>query len=171
MIVRIDDISESGLHIKTTRKPQWVTNIPELVDDSSDLILDSDLMFDFNVLKVIKEISVNGFIVFNIISSCSRCLDSVSQRLKTDINLLLSPKEVLKENDGDVDHDTYEGDSIDLSDYFREQIAISLPTSLYCKDDCKGLCLNCGINLNIDQCNCKLKWADTRFAVLKDIKL
>ena len=48
---------------------------------------------------------------------------------------------------------------------------LSLPFKVLCQEDCKGLCKECGINLNTGECNCEDKWEDPRFSVLKDIKV
>src|SRR3972149_1229351 len=108
MKIRVSDIGESGLHIKTFRKPEWLTNIPELSSD---------------------------------------------------------------EGDEDIDFETYKGDEIDLGGYLRELIAMSLPIKVLCGEGCKGLCPNCGVNLNLEECFCKDNWVDPRFAVLRNLKV
>jgi len=44
---------------------------------------------------------------------------------------------------------------IDLTDDIREDIIIRLPQRFLCSNACKGLCFNCGQNLNIKKCSCK----------------
>ena len=40
----------------------------------------------------------------------------------------------------------------------------------FCREDCKGLCPQCGIDRNTDTCNCE-KPIDPRLAALKGLKL
>ena len=47
----------------------------------------------------------------------------------------------------------------------NEEVSLSLPNKILCKDDCKGLCPKCGANLNVKQCNCK-KDVDPRMEAL-----
>lgn len=47
------------------------------------------------------------------------------------------------------------GDIIDLDEDIRQEIILDYPMKSLCKADCKGLCPNCGQNLNIDNCGCK----------------
>lgn len=173
MLFNVDDITGDGLRIKTRKQSDWVTNIPELVDELSDLGLSKDIDIDLNVTRIIKEVSVNGLINFGLKAKCSRCLSDVELDLKSDVNLILTPKdELLSESgDGDLDQDFYEGDTVDISGYLRELIAISIPFNIICSEQCKGLCSNCGINLNNADCNCEKKQKKSAFAVLKDIKL
>ena len=39
-----------------------------------------------------------------------------------------------------------------------------------CREDCKGLCAQCGTNLNTDTCECAPVWEDPRLAALKVLK-
>ena len=173
MLFNVDDITGDGFQIKTLRKSDWVTNIPELVDEKSDLGLDKNIDFDLNVTRVIRDISVNGKINFGIRAICSRCLTEVKKDLNSDVNLILTPKDEFfaESGDEDLDHEFYEGDTVDLSGYLRELIAITIPINFICGIGCKGLCSNCGINLNNNECNCKKNERKSAFAVLKDIKL
>ena len=171
MLIRIDDITDSGLEIKTQRSANWVTNIPEIVNKTKGLSLNKVIDINCNVTKVLKEISVNGLIQFGIVTQCSRCLREVELDLKTDISLTLTPKEENEDTGGGIDHEVYEGESIDLSNYFREQIAMNLPYRVVCREDCKGLCPKCGVDLNFEKCSCERSLNDSAFSVLKGIKL
>ena len=171
MLIRIDDITAGGLQIKTQKNANWVTNIPEIVNKTKELSLKRNINIDCNVTKVLKEISVKGNIQFGIITQCSRCLKEVEVDLMTDISLTLTPKDENEEDVSDIDHEVYEGESIDLSNYFREQIAMNLPYRVVCNEDCKGLCPKCGVDLNIKNCSCEKSLDNSSFSVLKGIKL
>ena len=49
----------------------------------------------------------------------------------------------------------YENDEIDLGQLMQEQFYLALPMKPLCRDDCKGLCPECGTNLNRGTCDCK----------------
>lgn len=51
----------------------------------------------------------------------------------------------------------YRGPQIDLAIGIREAIILSQPSMHLCKDDCRGLCPVCGINLNTEYCSCKIE--------------
>ena len=164
-------MGESGLHIKTFRKPEWLTNIPELSSDEGDTHLSSNINVDLLLAKVLKEISVRGNIWFSIETPCARCLDTIDLILEPEVNLILLPEYLTHEEDEDIDYETYKGDEIDLGGYLRELIAMSLPIKVLCVEECKGLCPNCGVNLNLEECSCKDNWVDPRFAVLRNLKV
>jgi uncharacterized protein len=70
-----------------------------------------------------------------------------------------------------ADEELFDGKTIDLDPLVREQVLLALPMHAVCRDDCKGLCGQCGKNLNEGQCGCVGTQVDPRLAVLKNIKL
>lgn len=173
MKIKISDISETGLHIVTFRKPEWLINIPELVGGGDSTVLSSNLNFDLTVTKVLKEVSVRGKIWFSIESLCARCLTNLDLIITPEVKLILSPGNVSDEKDDreNIQHEAYRGDEIDLGDYLREVIAMSLPIKVLCDEECRGLCASCGANLNTKECSCKEDWVDPRFDVLRSLKV
>lgn len=173
MIIKLSDITESGLNVSTVKSPGWLTNfsdISKLNRENSEIAFDSDIFVTLEISKAIKNIYVNGDIKFRLTSSCARCLDDVRKDIQQKVSLILTLKKdsFVLETGG---MDFYEGDTVDLSDYIREQIALSIPMRILCEVECKGLCNKCGINLKEGSCECANEWADTRFAVLKNIKV
>jgi len=87
-----------------------------------------------------------------------------------------NPKEiklyaVISEDDSDEDDpDVFplEGDGIDLTEILRTLFILNMDTKFLCKPDCKGLCPNCGKNLNLGACECR-KETDPRIAVLEQL--
>ena len=107
---------------------------------------------------------------------CSRCLEPFTIDVDAPFDLRYQPhaeaqgpseREVAA---GDMDTAFYENDEIDLGQLMGEQFYLSLPMKPLCKDDCKGLCSNCGTNLNKATCDCKIQWEDPRLAALRALK-
>lgn len=70
----------------------------------------------------------------------------------------------------DLDVFPYAGDVIDLEPLVREQFILAVPFAPLCKDDCLGLCPQCGVDRNVSSCACE-KPIDPRFAALQGLKL
>jgi len=170
MKISVSDIRDEGLNIHTRMSPGWLDNIPELQSGEENTRLASDIDVDLVLTKALREVTVLGNLSFSIEAPCSRCLDTVRLDIQPEIRLLLSPADKVKDVD-DIDHETYRGDEVDLDDYLRGLIAVSLPVKVVCGEDCKGLCPKCGANLNRESCDCEKQWEDPRFAVLKKLKL
>ena len=71
----------------------------------------------------------------------------------------------------DTDEEVFDGKTIDLDPIVREQVLLALPMGVVCREDCQGLCAQCGQNLNEKKCGCEQRVIDPRLAALKDIKL
>jgi len=61
------------------------------------------------------------------------------------------------------------GYTLDLTEPIISSILLSLPMKTICDEDCKGICPNCGRDLNEGQCNCEDKNIDPRLAKLKEL--
>jgi uncharacterized protein len=61
------------------------------------------------------------------------------------------------------------GDEIDLYEPARDELALALPTTPLCRDDCRGLCPTCGTDLNGDPCGGHGDDSDSPFATLRDL--
>jgi len=69
----------------------------------------------------------------------------------------------------DVDISYYTDDQIDLIELLREQFYLALPMKPLCREDCRGLCPQCGVNRNTGTCECEPGWEDPRLAPLKGL--
>lgn len=95
--------------------------------------------------------------------SCDRCLADYTQ----DVNQIATHTVVRTLNGSDDDDFVVTEDGIvELLSLATNDIILSLPSKFLCTDDCKGLCVTCGINLNTADCNCSAPTGDPRFAAL-----
>lgn len=60
---------------------------------------------------------------------------------------------------------------VDVSGLAREAVILALPAQIVCSPDCRGLCPQCGQNLNLGECGCGPQEADERWGKLKDLRL
>ena len=63
----------------------------------------------------------------------------------------------------------YRNETLDLGELMHEQFVLALPMKPLCSDACKGLCPQCGTNLNKGTCDCKPSWTDPRLAALQGL--
>lgn len=59
----------------------------------------------------------------------------------------------------DLDRVPIDADFIDLSSMIRDAIHLAVPIAPRCRDDCRGICPECGANLNLEECQCHQKTA------------
>jgi uncharacterized protein len=111
-------------------------------------------------------------------TACVRCLELFAMKLHQDLDLLYLPQSenVGPEDDSErelSDKDMavgfYQDDKIDLKQVIWEQVYLALPMKPLCKEDCRGLCPQCGTNLNLSMCSCERETVDPRLATLKTL--
>jgi uncharacterized protein len=71
--------------------------------------------------------------------------------------------------DGDLSLSVFEGEVVDIDELVREQLLLSLPAQVLCREECKGLCPVCGGDRNLTDCKCQEAETDPRWAGLKEI--
>ena len=109
-------------------------------------------------------------------TTCARCAEEFKGSNERTFRLVMAPKSVGMESDpglraDDLEFSLYDGEEIDLGPLVREQLLLALPTRPLCREDCRGLCPHCGINLNRGECHCRAEAPDPRFAVLRSLKI
>ncbi len=113
-----------------------------------------DVSFKGNVSNVGGAFAVNGTMTAEYSGECDRCLARYSKRVRLPLVRVFSEGTgELSGIDGD-DVEKMEGTVIDLAPHLREEIILSMPIRLLCKDDCKGICPDCGKDLNTGECIC-----------------
>jgi uncharacterized protein len=58
---------------------------------------------------------------------------------------------------------------IDMAPAMREQVLLNIPLRMLCRLDCRGLCSQCGQDLNSEMCDCEEESIDSRLAILRDL--
>ncbi len=126
--------------------------------------------------EVIKDIRLRGRLTAGLELQCARCVEPVAQDIVREFELLYRPlgadagRDELSVTDAEAEIGYYQGDGILLEDVLREQVLLALPLKVTCREDCKGLCLHCGKNLNEEQCSCTVAIEDPRWTALREIR-
>lgn len=106
---------------------------------------------------------------------CGRCLEPFALPIDAAFDLRYVPAQAeaaepeREIGDDDLGVAVYRDGTLDVIDLLREQFQLALPMKPLCTEACKGLCPECGTNLNRTQCGCTPKWEDPRLAALKGL--
>jgi len=102
------------------------------------------------------------------VGECTRCLIEVSVRAGDTLQcLFVESDEDGLGDDPDVFLLDRKSSRIDVRPAVREGWLLAVPPFVLCRDDCKGLCLNCGVDRNATACTCASA-GDARWAALKE---
>ena len=124
----------------------------------------SDVELDLRLESVVEGVLVSGTALVQLAGECSRCLDPISDELEVDVQELFAYEETdafgrtrpgAGGSTGADDEDDDEqrhlvGDYLDLEPVLRDAVVLDLPLAPVCRDDCPGLCPQCGFRLDDD---------------------
>lgn len=126
--------------------------------------------------NTLGEVRVRGHVSVKMELQCDRCLEPMLYPIdgKFDLFYRPAPKEhqphEVAIDTGESEIGFYENGGMELSEILREHILLSLPMHVVCREDCAGICPQCGQNRNTGTCSCKMQLVDDRWAALKDLR-
>lgn len=135
MIIRLAEYKEGvETPVRQDYKPK------DLDIEFVDFVYSDDLHMEGTVEKGLDTLTFRGHLHSNVKNICGRCLKHVDKKLDCPFTLYyeIKGKEI-----------------IDTIDDLREAVLLEHPISYICAENCKGLCPECGANLNEAQCQCK----------------
>lgn len=171
-LINIARLTERGADFEFSLGVSWFTHwLTE--DPGLEFAGPGDLEVQVHLERHGHDILVRGHLGGNVTLSCSRCLTPFPYPVATDFDLLLSPGPVavadkdLELTREDLDLDFYEGETVDLERFLREQVLLQLPLKPLCAESCRGICPRCGADLNQEPCRCPATENSSPFAKLK----
>jgi uncharacterized protein len=123
-----------------------------------------------------NEVFVNGHVESRAQVECDRCLKAVELPVNADFELeYITGSEyestgVAELTEGEMSVSVFDGKAIDVDEIVKEQILLAVPTRMLCREDCKGICPQCGTDRNTGECSCVTNDIDPRWAALKNLK-
>jgi len=167
-------VPEAGLDLQFDFTEGWFRNF--LADGESDNLSIPQAAVTCHVSRAGEAVFVEGQINAVVEPLCCRCLETVRLPVDFDFRYTLMPvRESMKDDvelqAEDLEFGFYQGEVVDLSPLIYEQIMLQIPMKVLCRETCRGLCPQCGANLNAGTCGCRAAPGDDRFAVLKNLKI
>ena len=110
--------------------------------------------------------------------TCVRCVEPIDRGLQRKFDLFFEPREAelfstndhIELEDADTSTAFMAGTALLLDEIVHEQVLLAVPMKPMCKEDCKGLCATCGMNLNTGKCDCQRLPVNPAFAPLMEFK-
>ena len=150
-----------------------IIKLKKILDSDNQCLLIDENLEDFSYKDFqISNINVKGEvfkqsdilqlsckILFTYFTTFDRCLEDIQKNEDFPLEKQYDIKEI----------ENSEAEGIDLKEAVREQILLNMPNKVLCKDDCLGLCPDCGINLNKESCDCGKNKINPKFAALSKL--
>lgn len=104
--------------------------------------------------------------VFDYTTRCDRCFDDIVKHFEFTFTHGLAAKLIDDENDDYIETPDY---TLELDEVVISDIFLNLPSKILCSEDCRGVCPECGKNLNHGDCDCNKTQIDSRLEILKQL--
>jgi uncharacterized protein len=169
-------------HLDRTFPPDQF-DTPDARDEEYTVVAPVHLVVD--VRKERDAYRVTGRVQTRLRLECGRCLEPFETPVDSAFELRYVPAPAVtgpsqgnagrgEEVEAEVAEDDlttayYKDETLDLGELMHEQFVLALPMKPLCSDACKGLCPECGTNLNKGTCDCKPAWKDPRLEALQGI--
>ncbi|MBI3802268.1 MAG: DUF177 domain-containing protein [Nitrospirae bacterium] len=169
MEIKINDIPPEGLLLTYEEGPE------EFDLSKSGFAIKGNIHVLVKAIKHNEEdVYVRGAITAEIVSECSRCLKPLTNTIESDFQVEYVPRTSVPEGEQELVQEEldllfYDGETINIREEVEGQLILSTPMRPLCREDCRGLCPQCGQDLNVRQCNCVVEAPDPRWAGLKEI--
>lgn len=169
------DLNSWGILIDEIPPEGLVINFEHFEPLEGDLKILKPFAGQIKIKKLGYQVEVKGFLKGSLELVCDRCLEAYEFPIEETFEVLLLPRKSLNiEEEKELEQEEmevsfYEESFISFYNILMEEIILALPFRNLCQVDCKGLCPNCGVNLNKEKCQCKIFKKTSPFAVLKGL--
>ena len=120
----------------------------------------------FQVIRNSQGIYVTGELFSRVDVECAKCLEPVNLPITINLDdLFYYPPASAEPGEFVVGEDGF----IDIGPLVRQYSLLEVPMKPFCREDCQGLCIECGQNLNHGDCDCETQSLDPRLAALREL--
>jgi uncharacterized protein len=178
--IHLEELSEKIQLFTFSEEPEKFSSLAE-INAAGDCEFFDPLDIRLGVRFIGRMVAVEGRFSTQVRLSCNRCLEAFVSPLKSRFYLTYTSDMPLQtESVGDdgvelraeeMGLNLIKGEEIDMRDAVQSEIVMAIPIKPLCAKDCKGLCPQCGSDMNEGDCGCKTESIDPRLAVLKRLKI
>ncbi len=127
----------------------------------------TEIELDLRLEAVMEGVLVSGTAHAALSGECARCLDPLSSSIEVEFQELYVYSDTRSGESAEDDERRLEGDLINLEPVIRDATVLALPLSPLCREDCPGLCTDCGVRLADAGPDHGHEAADPRWAALQ----
>ena len=136
------------------------------VDVAAGFPLKKPVRYFGSVSNESSVVTLNLRIDFEFTAPCDRCGVLTSECHSATIDKSLATSLERQESDTII---VVPDMQLEVDELVYSEVILNLPSKHLCREDCKGLCIKCGKNLNEGDCGCDFSEPDPRFEKLRDL--
>jgi DUF177 domain-containing protein len=176
MKIRIEDIPEDGLELNFSPEQDILSEALETIPKSEGISIDPHIKGNIRISVSGEDIFFIGTVRAVVHLQCSRCLADFTMDRDADLNLVLrrDDAEVPRRDERErpeADAGLLKGSEIDPGELIVQEFLLNIPMKPLCREDCPGLCPQCGALKGSKECSCPdASPVDSRWEVLARLK-
>jgi len=178
--IHVEQIDAGGVDLRFENQPQEFPVLAEMIARGECKFL-KPIQTTIRAVRIADRVEVEGDVRTTVTLPCGRCLKSFQTALNSHFALtftnrseeiaMAAEQDDLELHPEQINRIYYQGEKINLQEAVQEQVVMAFPIRALCSDTCRGLCSQCGADLNAGDCGCSPQTADSRFASLKNLNL
>jgi len=154
MFIDVNEIEAKGLWLEDS----VALDDRLLIEEESYFLRDVD--YAVHLIREGQKIKAIGRVRTTLSLRCVSCLENFDLDVDSRFDIILFPAQLIDVNHAALNPDEmeyifFEGEEIDLERILLEQVNLFVPFNPICSPHCKGICPNCGANLNYENCHCE----------------
>ncbi len=170
---KFNEISTELMHAHLRRTDEWLQTRMGI---HKDFKISEPMECEVEFFRDEKSVHIKGEINAKVVLTCVKCLDDINSDIQKEFSTILfntpefstqmEERELTAES---INEEFLKDGILDLEDVVVEELLLSIPDYPRCNENCKGLCQECGTNLNHNKCNCSKEQNSCQFDGLKNL--
>jgi uncharacterized protein len=174
--IRVDDAKKRQIDLSEEEPAAHYPSLAQMEQDG-DCSFTAPVRAQVSAVWEYDHVRATGTVESAVRLSCSRCLADYDLPISSEFTIFYTESkgedldEEVELSDVELISASYTGDEIDLDFEIAEQVMLEVPYKPLCSETCRGLCPECGADLNLGECGCNRGEINLKMAALKKIKI
>ena len=176
MKIRIDDVKKTRIDLNEVEPAGHYPNLVQM-EKAGECSFVEPVKTEVSAIWEYDHVRATGSVTSAVQLSCSRCLAEYQLPISSSFTIFYTKSsgsdldEEVELSDQDLISVPYTGDEINLDSEIAEQVMMEVPFKPLCSESCRGLCTECGADLNAGECGCDRGGINLKMSALKKISL
>jgi uncharacterized protein len=174
--IRIDEVKKKRLDLHEEVPAEHYPNLVQM-EQAGECSFVEPVRAEVSALWEYDHVRASGSVASAVRLSCSRCLADYQLPIASNFTIFYTKSaggdldEEVELSDEDLISVSYTGEEIDLDFEIAEQVMMEIPFKPLCGESCRGLCTECGADLNAGECGCDRGGINLKMSALKKLSL
>ena len=174
--IRIDEVKKKQLDLTEEQPAGHYPNLAQM-EKAGECSFVEPVRAAVSAIWEYDHVRAAGTVTSAVLLSCSRCLAEYTLPLASNFTIFYTKSageeldEEIELSDEDLISVSFQGEEIDLDFEIAEQVMMEVPFKPLCSESCRGLCPECGADLNAGECGCDRSGINLQMSALKKIRI